>query len=79
VLAECGVGDGLQRLVQDGEFARDPEQRILLIEAAVQRVDLLAEAVESRENGVQLAVAEILRAFHAQGFYCEAPTSSSAR
>ncbi len=79
MLTECGVGDRLQRLVQDRELARDPEQGVLLIEAAVQRVNLLAKAVESRENGVQLAVAEILRAFHARGFYCEVPTSSSAR
>ncbi len=62
--AERSVGEGLQRLVQARELAHDPLELVVRVQPAVERVDLVAEAVEPLEDGVQLAIVEVLALSH---------------
>src|SRR5919202_138175 len=60
LVAEGGVGQRLERLVQRRELAGDPAQVLARVELAVQRPQLVGEAVEALEQGVELAVGELL-------------------
>jgi len=60
VLPQRGVSKGLEGLVQVDELVRDPGEPVLVVEAPVQRVDLVAEPVEPLEDGVELPVVERL-------------------
>jgi hypothetical protein len=64
LLAEGGVRERLERLVQRCELVRDPDEALSGLEAPVERVDLVAKAVEALENGVELTVVEILPLRH---------------
>src|SRR5919202_5139517 len=64
LVAEGGVRERLERLVQRRELACDPEQVLARVELAVQGPQLVGEAVEALEQGVELAVGELL-ALHA--------------
>jgi hypothetical protein len=63
LMADGGVGQGLEGLVQRRELARDPEQVLVGVEPLVERVHLVAEPVEPLEDGVELAVSEV-RSLH---------------
>src|SRR5207253_10457463 len=60
LLPEGGIRERLERLVQVPEFARDPQQVLLLVELAVERPELVADPVEPLEQRVELAVVEAL-------------------
>ena len=57
---ERGVRERLERLVEERELVRDPEQPLVLVEPRVQPVHLLAEAIEPLEERVQLPVVYVL-------------------
>ena len=56
--AERRVGERLQRLVQVRELGGDPQQRLLRVEATVERAQLVADPVEPFEQGVELPVVQ---------------------
>ena len=56
--AERGVGERLERLVEAGELVRDALELVARVQSPVERVNLVAEAVEAREDRVELAVVE---------------------
>jgi hypothetical protein len=58
--AERRVGERLQRLVQAAELPHDPLELVVRVEAPVEGVHLVAEAVEPLEDGVELAVVQRL-------------------
>jgi hypothetical protein len=62
--SERRVGERLQRLVQIGDLGRDAHERLLRVEATVQRVQLLADGVEALEQDVELPVVERSLAIH---------------
>ena len=55
-LAEGGVRQRLQRLVQRRELPRDAEQLIVAIKVAVERLDLGDQPVEALEDCLELPV-----------------------
>jgi hypothetical protein len=64
LLAKGGVRERLQRLVERGELVRDADEPFRRLEASVQRMDLVAEPVEPLEDGVELAVVQVLAFSH---------------
>src|SRR5581483_2710333 len=60
LLAECRVGERLQRLVQGCELACQLEEVLVVVETAVQLRELVTDAVEPLEQDVETAVGEIL-------------------
>jgi hypothetical protein len=60
LLAERGIGEGLQRLVQRRELSGDAQQVLARVEVAVEGVHLLAETVEALEQRVELPVSDFL-------------------
>ncbi len=64
MLAESGVGECLQGFVQRRELVRDTDEPLGGLEAAVERVHLRVEAIETLENRVELAVIEMLAIRH---------------
>ena len=60
MLPKGGVGECLEGFVQVDELVRDPRQPLLVVEPPVQRVHLVAKPVEPFEDGVELAVVEML-------------------
>jgi hypothetical protein len=64
LLAEGCVRERLERLVQRRELVRDPDEALSGLEAPVERVDLVAQTVESFEDGVELTVVEVLPLRH---------------
>jgi hypothetical protein len=59
-LAQCGICERGQRLVQGAELVDDRREALARVEPAVQLVDLGGQAVEPLEQGLQLAVAYLL-------------------
>jgi hypothetical protein len=64
LLAQRRIGERLQGVVQSRELVRDSKEAIAVVELAVQRVHLVAEAIEALEDRIELAVVERL-SFHA--------------
>ena len=60
-LAERGVGERVQRLVELPELARDEREALLLLGGAVQPLELRRDPVEPLEQRVQLAIGDVLR------------------
>ena len=60
LLAERGVRERLKRLVQARELGADPQERVVLIQPAVEAVYFVAEPVEPLEQRVELPVVEML-------------------
>ncbi len=63
-LAERGVREGIQRLVQLAKLTRDERESLLLLVRPVQALELSRDPVETLEHGVELPVSEILRRLH---------------
>jgi hypothetical protein len=61
---ERGVGQRLQGLVEGRKLARDPLELVVRVEAPVERVHLVAEAVEPLEDCIELPVVEVLTLSH---------------
>ena len=59
-MAQGCVREGLERLVQRRQLVRDPDQSLGRLEAPVERVHLVAEAIQSLEDRIQLPVIELL-------------------
>ena len=64
LLAERGVGERLQGFVQRGQLVRDADEPFGRLEAPVEGVHLVAEAVEALEDGIELAIIEVLAIRH---------------
>ena len=60
LLSEGGIGEGLKGLVQGRELVRDADEAFGVLEPPVQRVHLVAEAVEALENCVKLTIVQVL-------------------
>src|SRR5689334_7009528 len=66
LLAEGGVRDRLQRLVQAPQLVRDSSEALGVVEPPVVHVDLLDQLVQALQHGVELAVVEWLPLGHAR-------------
>src|SRR5881397_4073381 len=75
LVAEGGVGERLQRLVQVAELVRDDRQLLARLLALVHPCELLDEAVEAREERFELAVGDLLRVHVTQ---CSSVSAASA-
>jgi hypothetical protein len=64
LLAQRRVGERLKRLVQRRELVRNPQEAFCGVHAAVERMHLVAEAVEALEHGIELSVVEVLTFSH---------------
>ena len=62
LLAECCVRERLERLVQGRELSRQPEEVLVVVEALVRLLELVADAVELLEDEVEAPVGEVV--FH---------------
>ena len=67
LVPERGVRERLERVVQGRQFADDGRVALACVESAIERPQLVAEAVEPLEQGVQLAITELLP-FHRTKF-----------
>ena len=67
-LAEGGVRQRLKRLVQGGQLAGDPDQLILAVEVAVQRLHLGDQPVQALEHCLELPVGEVSWLIHRSRF-----------
>ena len=63
-MAEGGVGERLQRLVERSELVRDADEALGGFEPSIERVNLVAEAIEPLEDGVELAIVQMLALRH---------------
>ena len=59
-LAERGVGERVQRLLQVVELAGDEREALLALRRAVEALELGCNPVESLEQGVELAISDVV-------------------
>ena len=59
-MAEGGVGESVQRLLQIVELARDEREALLALGRAVETLELRRDPVESLEQGVELAISDVV-------------------
>jgi len=55
-----GVGESVQRLLQIMELARDKREPLLALGRAVEPLQLVCDPVESLEQGVELAISDVV-------------------
>jgi len=78
-LAQGGVRQGLQRLVQRCKLACDAEQLVLAVKVAVECLDLGDQPVEALQDCLELPVGEVSRLVHgsdSRGGAAQAPTAA---
>ena len=76
-LAERGIRERVQRLLERAELLRDQHEPFLCLEPAVDLLELLCDPVEPLEQRVELAVGDVTP-FHA-GDSSRRPLTSSSR
>jgi hypothetical protein len=60
LLAERGVREGLERVVQHGELAHDRGEVLARVESPVDGAELRVQLVEPLEQGVELAISDVV-------------------
>ncbi len=59
-LAEGGVRERVERLLQVVELARDEHEALLALGRAVEALELVCDPVEPLEQGVELAISDVV-------------------
>jgi hypothetical protein len=59
LLAEGGVGEGAQRVVQRPQLAADVQEALLRLQPTIDSLQLLGDPVEPLEQGVELPVGDV--------------------
>ena len=58
-MAERGVRERLERLVQRAQLVRDPQHPVAVIEPAVERLELACDPIEALEQRIELPVGDV--------------------
>ena len=77
-MSERRVGQGVERLLQLVELARDEREAVLALGRAIEAFELVGDPVEAFEERVELAVSHVVL-FHGREFYVRRRRSSRVR
>jgi hypothetical protein len=59
-VTQCRVCESVKRLLQIVELARDEREPLLALGRAVEPLELVCDSVESLEQGVELAISDVV-------------------